>query len=497
MEFLQNIALGSSVVFTFKGISAIIAGVVAGTIGGAIPGINATMTMAILLPFTWGMDPTVAILMYVGIYCGGQYGGSIPSVLIGTPGTPSSAATVMDGYPLHLQGKTGLALGMSLYASVFGGIVSSVALMIFAIPLAKVALAFGPPEYFALALLGLTLVASLSTDVFKGLIAAALGLLLATIGLDPFAGIVRFGFGSENLIEGFEIIPFYMGIFALSQVLYIIFKKIKRAVVEYRITSKYPSTLDFIRCLPSMLIGSVIGMFVGAMPGAGASIACWLGYNEAKRWSRHPEEFGKGSLEGVAAPEATNNAVTGGAMVPLLSLGIPGSSSTAIMLGVLIIHGLRPGPMLFVTNPEIPYSIFVSLFVSNIFMIFVALLLIKLLIKVVNIPETIMNACILAIIFVGAYSVNNSMFDIFTVLLFGILGLIMKIYDYPITATALGFVLGYLVETNFRRSLTLSKGDWSVFMTNPISMVIITLAVLSVVYAVYCNHFRKKRGAAE
>ncbi len=181
-------------------------------------------------------------------------------------------------------------------------------------------------------------------------------------------------------------------------------------------------------------------------------------------------------------------------MVPLLSLGIPGSSSTAIMLGVLIIHGLRPGPMLFVTNPEIPYSIFVSLFVSNIFMIFVALLLIKLLIKVVNIPETIMNACILAIIFVGAYSVNNSMFDIFTVLLFGILGLIMKIYDYPITATALGFVLGYLVETNFRRSLTLSKGDWSIFMTNPISMVIITLAVLSVVYAVYCNHFRKKRG---
>ncbi len=333
--------------------------------------------------------------------------------------------------------------------------------------------------------------------MFKGLIAAALGLLLATIGLDPFAGIVRFGFGSENLIEGFEIIPFYMGIFALSQVLYIIFKKIKRAVVEYRITSKYPSTLDFIRCLPSMLIGSVIGMFVGAMPGAGASIACWLGYNEAKRWSRHPEEFGKGSLEGVAAPEATNNAVTGGAMVPLLSLGIPGSSSTAIMLGVLIIHGLRPGPMLFVTNPEIPYSIFVSLFVSNIFMIFVALLLIKLLIKVVNIPETIMNACILAIIFVGAYSVNNSMFDIFTVLLFGILGLIMKIYDYPITATALGFVLGYLVETNFRRSLTLSKGDWSIFMTNPISMVIITLAVLSVVYAVYCNHFRKKRGAAE
>jgi putative tricarboxylic transport membrane protein len=280
-------------------------------------------------------------------------------------------------------------------------------------------------------------------------------------------------------------------------VLYIIFKKIRREVVEYRITSKYPSTLDFIRCLPSMLMGSAIGMFVGAMPGAGASIACWLGYNEAKRWSRHPEEFGKGALEGVAAPEATNNAVTGGAMVPLLSLGIPGSGSTAVMLGVLIIHGLRPGPMLFVTNPEIPYSIFVSLFVSNVIMIFVALMLIKLLIKVVNIPETIMNACILAIIFVGAYSVNNSMFDIFTVLLFGVLGLIMKIYDYPITATALGFVLGYLVETNFRRSLTLSKGDWSVFMTNPISMVIIILSILSVAYAVYCNHFRRKRGAAE
>jgi putative tricarboxylic transport membrane protein len=246
-----------------------------------------------------------------------------------------------------------------------------------------------------------------------------------------------------------------------------------------------------------MIMGSFIGMFVGAMPGAGASIACWLGYNEAKRWSKHPERFGKGALEGVAAPEATNNGVTGGAMVPLLSLGIPGSSSTAIMLGVLIIHGLRPGPMLFVTNPEIPYAIFVSLFLSNIVMIFVALMLIKLLIKVVNIPESIMNACILAIIFVGAYSVNNSMFDIFTVLLFGVIGLILKIYDYPITATALGFVLGYLVETNFRRSLTLSKGDWSIFMTNPISMVIITLAIISVLYAVYCNYFKKQKGTAD
>lgn len=494
MNLFQNIALGSSLVFTIKGLIAILAGVITGTVGGAIPGINASMTMAILLPFTWGMDPTLAIFLYVGIYCGGQYGGSIPSVLMGVPGTPSSAATVMDGYPLHLQGKTELALGMSLWASASGGFISATVLMILAIPLAKVALAFGPPEYFSLALLGLTLIASLTADVFKGLIAASLGLLLATIGLDPFAGMVRFGFGSRNLIDGFELIPFYMGIFALSQVLYIIYKQIRRSDIDInKIITKVSMFNEYVRCLPTILLGAIIGIFVGAMPGAGASIACWIGYNEAKRWSRHPEKFGKGALEGIAAPEAANNAVTGGALVPLLSLGIPGSNSTAIMLGVLIIHGLRPGPLLFVTNPEIPYSIFISMFVSNIFMIFVGLFFIKILIKIVNVPVAIMNAFIIAIIFVGAFSVNNSMFDVLAVLIFGLLGLIMKIYDYPVTATALGFVLGYLVETNFRRALTLSRGSWAIFIQNPISLVLITISIISVVYAIYRNYFKKQK----
>lgn len=493
VDLLQNIMLGTNIVFTIEGILAITIGVIVGTIGGAIPGINASMTMAILLPFTWGMDRIVAILMYVGIYCGGQYGGSIPSILIGTPGTPSSAATVLDGYPLHLKGKTGLALGMSLYASVTGGLISSVVLMILAIPLARVALAFGPPEYFALAVVGLTLIASLSADIFKGLIAASIGLLLATVGLDPFSGIVRFGFGTEQLIQGFELIPFYMGIFALSQVLYSVYKKIERVAVDYSVSSRYPSFADYKGCFLAMLIGSIVGVFVGVMPGAGASIACWIGYNEARRWSKHPKDFGNGALEGIAAPEAANNAVTGGAMVPMLSLGIPGSGSTAIMLGVLIIHGLRPGPMLFVTNPDVPYSIFVSLFVANIVMIFIGLVFIRLLAKVVNIPESIMNACILAIIFVGAFSVNNSIFDVFAVLLFGILGLILKTHDYPVSATALGFVLGYLVETNFRRSLTVAKGNWMIFFQNPISLVLICIAIISVIYSIYSNYFKGRK----
>jgi len=495
MELFHNIAIGANVVFSLEGIWAVFIGVVAGTIGGAIPGINASMTMALLLPFTWGMDPLVAILIYSGIYCGGQYGGSIPSVLIGTPGTPSSAATVLDGYPLHLQGKTGMALGMSLYASVTGGLISAIILVILAIPLASVALAFGPAEYFSLALLGLTLIASLSGNVFKGLIAAALGLLLATVGLDPFAGMVRYGFGNVNLIEGFELIPFYMGIFALSQVLYMIYKKIKRTKVDYKVTSKYPTFGDYKSCFPIMLLGSIIGIFVGAMPGAGASIACWIGYNEAKRWSKHPEKFGNGAIEGVAAPESTNNGVTGGAMIPLLSLGIPGSNSTAIMLGVLIIHGLRPGPMLFISRPVIPYSIFVALFVANILMFFVGLLFMKVLIKIVNIPEAIMNACVVAIIFVGAYSINNSMFDIFAVLLFGLLGFILKVYNYPVTATALGFVLGYLVETNFRRALAMAHGSWLIFVQNPISLVLIIIAISSVIYSVYRNYFKKTQKA--
>jgi len=493
MDIIQNILLGTSVVFSIKGISTVAIGVIAGIIGGAIPGINAAMTMALLLPFTWGMEPLMAIIMYSGIYCGGQYGGSIPAVLIGTPGTPSSAATVMDGYPLHLQGKTGKALGMSLYASVTGGFIAAIILMILVIPLAKVALAFGPAEYFSLALMGLTLIASLSKDVFKGLIAGSLGLLIATVGLDPFAGKVRYGFGNVNLIEGFEIIPFYMGIFALSQVMYLLYEKIKRVKVEDKVISEYPTFGEYKSCLFIMVLGSLIGVFVGVLPGAGASIACWIGYNEAKRWSKHPEKFGKGALEGVAAPEASNNGVTGGAMVPLLALGIPGSNSTAIMLGVLIIHGLRPGPLLFVRSPVIPYSIFVALFVAKILLFFIALFFIRGLMKIVNIPDAIMNACIVALIFVGAYSINNSMFDIFAVLLFGVLGFILKVYNYPVTATALGFVLGYLVETNFRRALAMSHGSWLIFLQRPISLVLIIIAIASIIYAVYMNYFKSSK----
>jgi len=453
------------------------------------------MTMALLLPFTWGMDPLMAIIMYSGIYCGGQYGGSIPAILIGTPGTPSSAATVMDGYPLHLQGKTGKALGMSLYASATGGFIAAIILMILAIPLARIALAFGPAEYFSLALMGLTLIASLSKDVFKGLIAGSLGLLIATVGLDPFAGMVRYGFGNVNLITGFEIIPFYMGIFALSQVMYLLYEKIKRVKAEEKVISEYPTFGEYKNCLPIIVLGAIIGVFVGVLPGAGASIACWIGYNEAKRWSKHPEKFGNGAIEGVAAPESSNNGVTGGAMVPLLALGIPGSNSTAIMLGVLIIHGLRPGPMLFATNPIVPYSIFVALFIANILMFFVALMMIKALIKIVNIPPAIMNAGIVALIFVGAYSINNSMFDIFAVLLFGVLGFILKVYNYPVTATALGFVLGYLVETNFRRALAMSHGSWLIFIQRPISLVLIIIAIASIIFAVYRDHFKSSEGA--
>lgn len=495
MEIIQNIALGINVVFSLKGILTVAIGVIAGTIGGAIPGINAAMTMALLLPFTLTMEPLMAIIMYCGVYCGGQYGGSIPAILIGTPGTPSSAATVMDGYPLHLQGKTGKALGMSLYSSVTGGLISAILLMIFVIPLARGALAFGPAEYFSLALMGLTLIASLSENVFKGLIAGALGLIIATVGLDPFAGKVRYGFGNVNLIEGFEIIPFYMGIFALSQVMYLIYEQRKRAKTEYKVLSKYPTFGEYKSCFPTTILGSLIGVFVGALPGAGASIACWIGYNEAKRWSKHPEKFGTGIMEGIAAPESANNGSTGGAMVPLLALGIPGSNSTAIMLGVLIIFGIRPGPLLFIDTPVIPYSIFVALFVASVLMLFIAFLLTKALIKIVNIPDAIMNAGIAVLVFVGAYSINNSMFDIFAVLLFGILGFILKIYKYPITATALGFVLGYLVETNFRRALAMSHGSWLIFIQRPISLVLIIVAIASVIFAIYRNYFKKSKDA--
>lgn len=483
----DNFLLGINTVFQFESIIAIGFGVLWGTVGGMIPGINATIAMALILPFTWGLEPAIAVMMLSGVYCGGEYGGSIPAVLIGTPGTNAAAATVFDGYELHKQGKTGIGLYASLLASVFGGIFGAVVLVFIAIPLASVALAFGPAEYFVLALVGLTLICSLGEgNVFKGIWAGLLGILLSTIGLDPFSGTPRLTMGLLSLTDGLEMIPLMMGLFAISEV----FKESiditgeKERFFNVKLDTSFPSWSMIKSWIPCGIFGSTLGVIIGAMPGAGATVASFLAYTGVKKWSKNPESFGKGNPLGVVAPESANNAVTGGAMVPLLALGIPGSNSTAIMLGALMIHNITPGPMLFINNPEIPYGIFSALFIANIFMFFVGLICIRFAVKIANLSKPALMSVIIALVFTGSYAYSGEVFDIGVALLCGLIGLAMRKGKLPHTATVLGFVLGFIMEANLRRALIISRGSyWGVLFNSNISTVLFSIALISVLLA--------------
>ena len=477
---MENFLLGLHTLASVDAFIAIAVGVVWGTVGGMIPGINGTIAMALFLPFSWGMEPAVACMMLVAVYCGAEYGGSIPAVLIGTPGTNAAAATVFDGYELHKKGKTGLGLYMSLYSSVFGGLFGTVCLILLAIPLASVALAFGPPEYFLLALTGLTLICSLGEDnIFKGIWAGLLGILFSFIGFDPFAGAPRMTFGSLDLSDGLEMIPLMMGMFAISEVLRQAqtYKYGEVLAIENSDT-KMPKLRELASYWRVHIVGSIIGTVVGVMPGAGATVAAFLSYSWFKRTSKDPDSFGKGNPVGIAAPESANNAVTGGAMVPLLALGIPGSNSTAIMLGALIVHNVTPGPTLFINSPEIPYGIFSAMFVANLMMFFVGIACIKAAIKVTSISKPALFAGIMALVFTGSYAFNGEMFDVLVAFVCGILGLAMRRFGLPHAATVLGFVLGYIMESNLRRSLILTKGSYASVFSNSTITVILTIIVL-------------------
>ncbi|KJS87325.1 MAG: hypothetical protein JM58_04570 [Peptococcaceae bacterium BICA1-8] len=488
---LENLLAGGQNVFDWASLAAIAFGVLWGIVGGMIPGINATIAMALLLPFTWGMDPINAIMMLAGVYCGGEYGGSIPAILIGTPGTTAAAVTSIDGYEMHKQGKTGIALGTSLISSTFGGMVSAILLIFVAVPLASVAIKFGPSEYFALSSVGLTLVCSLGgRNVFKGILAGAIGVFIASIGYDPMNGIPRYTMGNLNIADGFGLVAVMMGLFAISELL--LQAEELTGDDKFSIASKVDTSLpnwSIIKTfMPTAFFSSLLGTVIGAMPGVGASTACFVAYSEAKRWCKDGNTFGTGNIKGIAAPEAANNAVTGGALVPLLALGIPGSNSTAIMLGALMIHNVQPGPLLFEKTPEIPFSIFVALIVANIFMLIMGYYIVKLAIKVTSISKPILFACIMALVFTGAFAYSGDTFDIFVTFIFGLIGYLMKKYGVPYTATVLGFVLGFIMEANLRRALLISKGDWFAGLFNsPISSTLLILAIIAFFTTVYQN----------
>lgn len=467
-------------------IPVVIIGVAWGIVGGALPGISPSITMALLLPFTYALDPTSAVVLLASTYVGAEYGGSVPAILINTPGTNAAAATTIDGYAMKLQGKASDALGISLYSGVIGGIIGFLMLFLLTEPLVRVALLFTPPAYFALGLLGLSVIASLSGgSLIKALAAALIGLMIATVGTDPVSGVSRFTFGESDLLSGIKPILIMVGLFAVSE----LFAQsstgewVKAAADAARV--RFPDGKLRRRLLKPQLIGSGIGTFEGVMPGAGGTVASFMSYNEARRWSRHKQEFGEGSPEGIAAPEAANNTVACTALVPMLSFGIPGSNATAVLLGGFLIHGLRPGPQLFQESSDVIFGLYGGLAISPFILLGLGMLLLPLCIWMVNRPKAYLMAFIYALIFSGVYSIHQSTFDLVIVLIAGLGGYFMRLFKMPFLPLVLGLVLGYMVESNYRRSLVLSGDDHAIFVQDPISLGFLIVAVVFVLGSLF------------
>ncbi|MEO1470781.1 MAG: tripartite tricarboxylate transporter permease [Pseudomonadota bacterium] len=479
---MEGIAIAWEVMTTGPAVFAALLGVAWGIVGGALPGISPSITMALLLPFTYDMPPIPAIVLLASTYVGAEYGGSIPAILIRTPGTNAAAATAVDGYAMHQMGRGGEALGISLVSGVTGGMLGYLFLVIFTEPLASVALAFSFPAYFALGVLGLSVIASLSGgSLVKGLMAGIVGLMIASVGTDPLSGVGRFTFGQAELLSGIPFILVMVGLFAVSELMLQAGKPEgeRRETVQTRI--RLPTFRSWRKLWRSQGIGGGIGIFEGVMPGAGGSIAAFMSYNEARRWSPNAENFGKGEPEGIAAPETANNAVANTALVPVLSFGIPGSNSTAILLGGLLIHGLQPGPLLFQREPEFVYGLFGGMLVANLSLFFIGMLMLTPAIWLVNRPKPYLMACILALVFSGIYSINHTVFDLYVVLACGAVGYVMRLLGFPFLPMVLGLVLGYLIEANYRRALELTGGDHSVFIDDPIALGLLIAAALFVV----------------
>ena len=475
----------------------ILAGTALGVFVGAMPGLSSTTGLAIVLPFTFMLDPIPAFLMMISLYMAAEYGGSITAIAIGVPGTPPALPTTFDGYPMTQKGLAGKALGVSILSSTLGGAFGTVILILAARPISTFALQFGPAEYFALGVFGLSIVGNLvQASVIKGFVSVVIGLLLTQVGVDVMSGYPRFTFDLPELLEGIPLIPALIGFFAISEV----FKLVEESGVIQRVTKRISGKLPTLKEMKSLAVtilrSSVIGTIVGAVPGAGATIASLIAYNEAKRASKTPEQFGTGVMEGVSAPEAANNASVGGAMIPLLTLGIPGSGSTAILLGGLMLHGMAPGPLLMSKNPQLVYSIYSGFFVAEFFMLLIGLLGIPLWVKIISLRSSTLTPLILGISLIGAYSLGNDPFSMVLALFLGVLGYLMRRFGFPLAPAVLALVLGFIVETNYRRALTISGGDHMIFMANPISLFLILLALASFLIPVIRMQRGKKKGSS-
>lgn len=494
---LELIINAISEVFHWQNLLAMFLGVSLGILIGAIPGLGYTMALALILPVTFGMPAIPAMLLLIGIYCGGVYGGSITAILIRTPGTAASAATVEDGYALAKQGKASLALNMSIYASVAGALISGIILIFAAPQIATVALRFGPPEYFMLALFGLTIISSVSgKSLSKGFIMASLGILFSTVGVDLVTGDYRFVFGTEFLASGIDLIPAIIGLYAIAEVFNQAEKKVNKISANTSFESEKFSWKNMIPFRKTVLRSSLIGVVVGAIPGTGATISSFIGYNEARRASKHPEEFGKGSLDGVAAAESANNATTGATLIPMMTLGIPGDSGTAILIGALIMQGLVPGPQLFTNSGDIVYAIMVGFIIITILMFIQGKFAVRLFAKITLIPTYILFPIVLGFCLVGAYAVNNTISYVWIALFFGLIGYVLPKFGFPVTPLLIALILGPLAEESLRQSLIISQGNPLIFFQRPIAIFFFLLCVLSVFLPVIQKKLLKKRVAS-
>jgi putative tricarboxylic transport membrane protein len=463
----------------------LVIGVALGIIVGALPGLTASVGIILLLPFVFSLDVSTAMVMLCGAFCGGIYGGSISAILISTPGTPSAAATILDGYPLAQKGEAGKAIGVATLASTSGGIISTFCLMFFAPKLARIALEFGPEEYFALTIFGLTIIGSVSgKSLTKGIISGFFGLLIATVGLDPVEGYARYSFDIPNLMTGFSLLPVLIGLFAISQIFVQMEMVGKQAkIYDQKIGKVMPSLKEMKRLFTVIIPSSFLGTLIGIIPGTGGAIASFMAYNEARRWSKDPDSFGKGNTVGVAAPEAANNGTTGGAMVPLLTLGIPGDVVTAVMLGCLLLIGLRPGPLLFKQNPDVVVAIFAGLLLANVLILILGVLSVRIFPRVLKVPHSVLFSIIFTLCFLGSFSLNNSTFDMFIALVFGLIGYVMQKNGFSATPVVLGIILGPIAEDALGRALIISHGDWSTLIKSPISIFFYVISALSVMWS--------------
>ena len=496
---MEALALAMATVFTPYNILVICGGTVLGIFIGAMPGMSSVMGLSIMLPFTFQLHGYASIMMLLGIFCGSIYGGSISATLLNTPGTAASAATCLDAYPMAVKlRQPGRALGISTFSSLCGGLFSCVVLVFGSTALAKVALNFKSPEYFALAFFGISIITGVSgKSVIKGLMGGILGLLFSTVGVDNFTGTYRFTFGSSFLKGGLSMIPILIGVFAFAQVLKTIEEKYDEQPIteKVHIDSVLPRRDDLKRIWPTILRSSILGTFIGAVPGTGGDIASWVGYNMAKRFSKHPEEFGHGCPEGIAGSEAANNAIAGGAFVPLLSLGIPGDAGTAVMLGALTMMGITSGPLLFTESPEKVYQIFIGLFVANILMGVFGFLMIRAFGKVINIPTKYMVPVIMTFCITGTFALNHYLEEVFVMLVMGVIGYILIKLDFSMPPIILGLVLGALAEKNARRGLDLLAGTESIW-DHPIAIAFVILGLLSLfspVFSKILKHAKNKK----